>query len=121
VKSTLVPCQFLKLTADKGEGVNVCGDQMTVSTTHEKYAIPEDVIWTELGDEIVILKLDRGIYFGLETVGARIWTLIARGYNSGEVVTTIGSEYAVLPERVEADFADLVSELSREGLVEAVR
>ena len=33
------------------------------------------VVWTALGDEVMILKLDSGIYFGLDQVGARIWKL----------------------------------------------
>jgi hypothetical protein len=90
-------------------------------TANEKYAISADVIWTELGDEVVILNVVKGIYFGLDTIGARIWTLIARGCSSGEVISIIGGEYAVLSEQVERDFAELVGELSREGLVEAGR
>jgi len=35
------------------------------------------VVWTALGDDLVILKLDPGIYLGLDRVGARIWRLIA--------------------------------------------
>ena len=38
--------------------------------------ILDGMVWTALGDEVVILKLDSGIYFGLDQVGARIWRLI---------------------------------------------
>ncbi len=39
--------------------------------------IVDDVVWTALGDDVVILKLDSGIYLGLDQVRTRIWRLIA--------------------------------------------
>ena len=39
--------------------------------------ILDGVVWTALGDEQVILKLDSGLYFGVDQVGARIWRLIS--------------------------------------------
>jgi len=37
--------------------------------------IPDDVIFRELNGEAVILNLDNGTYFGLNSVGMRIWQL----------------------------------------------
>ncbi len=42
---------------------------------------------------MMILKLDSGIYFGLDQVGARIWKLIADGRTRHEVLQTITAEY----------------------------
>jgi Coenzyme PQQ synthesis protein D (PqqD) len=84
---------------------------------NESYTIPDDVIWTDLSDEIVILKLDTGIYFGLDQVGARIWKLIAEGRSRDDVVREICAEYDAPGEQIERDFEELVTELSQEGLV----
>jgi hypothetical protein len=86
---------------------------------NESYTIPEDVIWTDLSDEIVILKLDTGIYFGLDQVGARIWKLIADGRSRDQVLREITSAYETSGEQVARDFDELLSELAQEGLVKA--
>lgn len=36
-------------------------------------AIPAQVLARRVGEEIVILNLESGVYFGLDPVGARIW------------------------------------------------
>jgi len=75
--------------------------------------IVDDVVWTALGDEVVILKPDSGIYFGLDQVGARIWRLIADGRTRQEVLQTITAEYETSGEPVEPDIEELISELSQ--------
>ncbi len=39
--------------------------------------IVDDGVCTALGDDVVILNLDSGLYFGLDQVGARICRLIS--------------------------------------------
>jgi hypothetical protein len=80
--------------------------------------IVDDMVWTDLGDEVVILKLDSGIHFGLGQVGARIWRLIADGRTPQEVLQTITAEYETTGEPVEQDIEEPISELSR-GAVSA--
>jgi len=79
--------------------------------------IVDDVVWTDLDDEVVILKLDTGIYFGLNRVGARIWTLIATGRRREEILQSIATQYNVSRDQVERDFDELISDLSNEGLI----
>jgi hypothetical protein len=81
--------------------------------------ISDSVVWTDLGDEVVILNLDTGIYFGLEHVGARTWKLIADGRTRQEVLQTIAVEYETSDEQAEQDLEELVGELSQEGLIKA--
>ena len=81
--------------------------------------IVDDVTWTDLGDEVVILKLDTGIYFGLDRVGTRIWTLIADGRKREEILQTVATQYNASPDQVERDFDELIDELSKEGLLNA--
>ncbi len=81
--------------------------------------IVDEVTWTDLGDEVVILKLDTGIYFGLERVGARIWTLIADGRRREEILQTVATQYNASRDEVERDFDELIDELSKEGLIKA--
>jgi hypothetical protein len=78
----------------------------------------EDQVSSDLGDEVAILDLKGGTYYGLDAVGARIWSLIQRPITVAEVQNVILSEYEVEPERCARDLITLLGRLIEEGLVE---
>ncbi len=82
-----------------------------------RLTIPESVVWTDLGDEVVVLNLHTGFYFGLEQCGARIWNLLSSGRSPDQIARIIRAEYDVTGERAACDLDDLIAELSREGLL----
>jgi len=59
------------------------------------FRIPGDVIFRLLGDEAVILSLSAGMYFGLDSVGTRIWQLISENASSEKIIETLCAEYEV--------------------------
>jgi hypothetical protein len=70
------------------------------------------------GAEMVLLHLERGVYFTLNETGAFLWERIAAGATLGELSTALAERYAVAPERAWSDLVALVAELEIEGLVE---
>lgn len=73
---------------------------------------------SNLGDEVAILDLEGGTYYGLDNVGARVWELIQEPRTVGEVHATILNEYDVDPQRCQTDIITLVQSLRGEGLVD---
>jgi len=71
-----------------------------------------------LAGEAAILNLKNGVYYGLDAVGARIWTLIQDARSVGQVRDALLEEYDVEPERCEADLLALLARLEAEGLIE---
>ncbi len=82
-----------------------------------RFAVAADATAREVGDEIVILDVAAGLYFGLDGVGARAWTLFAAGRPAGEVADAILAEYETTRDIVEADLAALVDELVERRLL----
>ena len=80
-------------------------------------AVPNQVS-SSLGDEAVILELSRGIYYGLNEVGARIWSLLKEPRPAGEIRDAIVDEYDVEPATASRDVIVLLSELLERGLIE---
>ena len=80
--------------------------------------LPEEVIFQELDSEAVLLNLRSGVYYGLNNVGARIWSLIQQPRTVAEIRDTILQEYEVEPERSEPDVIALLQKLAGEGLIE---
>src|ERR687890_1385370 len=73
---------------------------------------------SDLGGEVAILDLQGGTYYGLEAVGARVWSLIQEPKNVEEIRNTLVSEYEVDQDRCERDLIALLQRLADEGLIE---
>ena len=80
-------------------------------------AVPNQVS-SSLGDEAVILELTQGIYYGLNEVGARIWTLLKEPRRAGEIRDAIVDEYEVGSATATRDVLGLLTELADRGLIE---
>ena len=71
-----------------------------------------------VGEEAVILGLADGVYYGLNSVGARIWELLQEPRRASEVCAAITSEFEVDAESCERDVMRLLQQLADKGLVE---
>lgn len=78
----------------------------------------KDQVWCELADEAVILALKSGVYYGLNAIGARVWSLLQEPKTVGAVLDTLLEEYEVEPDRCEGDLLTLLQDLAERQLVE---
>jgi hypothetical protein len=79
--------------------------------------ISDQVVYKPVGDELVLLDFQTGMYFGLDPVAVRIWQLIAAHHPLAEIADTLVAEYDVPRETLERDIDALLEELERRGLV----
>jgi len=79
----------------------------------------DGVMFNRAGEEIVLLDLDSGTYYGLDEVGARLWELITGTATIGEAIDTMLGEYDVEREVLERDVFRLLAELEEKGLISA--
>ena len=70
----------------------------------------------ELSGESVLLDLKSGVYFGLNAVGTRIWTLMTEGESLQDVGRVLGDEFEVQSPALENDLLRFASELCAHGL-----
>jgi len=80
-------------------------------------ASPEQVS-CPLGDESAILNLKNTVYYGLNSVGARVWELLQQPRSVGEIREAMLEEFEVEAERCERDLLDLLEKMRSEGLIE---
>jgi hypothetical protein len=81
--------------------------------------IADEVIFRVLSDEAVILNLATSRYFGLNSVGTRLWQLIAEHGSEEQVIEAFLAEYEVDERRLRQDLADLIQQLTQKGLVQS--
>jgi hypothetical protein len=76
---------------------------------------------SKLGDEVVIMNMADGNYYGLDGAGALVWNRLQEGPRSmGDLCSAVLAEFEVEPEECEQDLIELMSALIAEGIVELV-
>jgi hypothetical protein len=79
--------------------------------------IPEDVVWRDLDDEVVILDVVSNQYFGLTGAGSAMWRLLAEHGSVDEAVAHLQKEFDAGAERLRADLEVLIKDLAGKGLL----
>jgi Coenzyme PQQ synthesis protein D (PqqD) len=81
--------------------------------------VASDQVSTVLQEgDTAILNLKDGIYYGLNSVGSRIWNLIQSPKSVLELRDTLVAEYDVDVEVCTRELIDLLDELSGKRLIE---
>jgi hypothetical protein len=86
----------------------------------DKFAVSDEVVAREVGGEMVLLDLASGQYFGLDTVGGRIWELLSeRPHSLRQLCDAIEAEFDAPRSQIEADLLALATQLSERELIVA--
>jgi hypothetical protein len=76
-----------------------------------------NVLSRKVGEETVLVQLDRNEVFALNVTGARFWELLSSGSSRAEAVDTMLIEFEVTRPELESEVESLVDELVAKGLV----
>ena len=79
-----------------------------------------EVLFTSMGEDAVLLHVQRGDYYSLNKVGARLWVLTDGCKTIRELAVLITEEFEITREQAESDIIELAEQLEKEGLVKAV-
>jgi hypothetical protein len=79
--------------------------------------VAANVVFRNVGDELVLLEYGRAMYYGLDPIGSRMWDLLVGGASTEEVVEILVGEYEVTREQLALDVERLVAELLELDLI----
>ncbi|MFQ5351045.1 MAG: PqqD family protein [Thermoanaerobaculia bacterium] len=88
-----------------------------MSPERPRFRIPEHVLARKLDDEMVLLNLDSGEYFGLNDTGTRVWELLADGCSRQQIVDRLTEEFEVAADDASGHVTALCDELVEAGLL----
>src|SRR4051812_375061 len=71
----------------------------------------------EIDNEVVALSIEKGICYGLNGVGSRIWKLVATPIRISDICASLLNEYRVEPDVCERQVVELLDKLRAEGLI----
>jgi DNA-directed RNA polymerase delta subunit len=77
----------------------------------------EEVIEAEIDGEKVMMDIESGHYYGLDTVAGQIWQLLEQPMNLSQLVETLTAEFEVSAEQCQNDIAPFLEDLEKNGLI----
>ncbi len=76
-----------------------------------------DQISSDLEGETILLHMTSGLYYGLNDVGVKIWTLIQTPKTVADLRQTLLNDYDVTSEDCDRELKELLTSLSEAELI----
>lgn len=83
----------------------------------DKIKINEEVVFRNLQGEAVLLNLQTGTYFGLDSMGTRIWNLIEEYGSLQKILEKLLEESDATKEQCTKDLTDFILLLEKNNLI----
>lgn len=91
---------------------------MPAISTETRVAQRRDLLSTHVGDELVLMSVEQGEYYGFDPVAAGVWARIAEPTTVGSLVEALAAEYEGDRAAIAADVQALLEMLADKGLLE---
>ena len=89
-----------------------------MSTATAWHRVAPQVVREVFDDEVIIINMESGNYFSLNSAGAYAWTLIEAGYGTDAMVARMCNDFEGADASAAASVNDLLDQLLKEGLIE---
>jgi len=87
-------------------------------SVHSIVVAASEQVSCPLGEESAILNLKNSMYYGMNPVGTRIWSLLKEPRTVEQLRDALLNEYEVDAALCERDLLDLLAKMKSEGLIE---
>ncbi len=94
-----------------------CMKKKNISTESRVSQI-EDIVVSDIDDEKVMMSVEKGQYYNLDTVGSRVWELIDKPIKVSELIDALLLKYDVDRETCERDVLTFLEELHEDGILQ---
>ena len=79
----------------------------------------EDIMASPVDKELVMMSLERGMYYSLDPIGADIWERLAQPVAVADLCSQLMQKYEVDRETCEADVLAVLNDMAADGLLTA--
>ena len=93
---------------------------MVSLTPDSRVVRSEEYITSTVDNELVMMSLEKGTYYGLDAIGSQIWENIAAPTTIDALCQKLVDEFDVDPAQCQADVLAFLNELHREGMIRAL-
>ena len=71
----------------------------------------------QVGEELVMMSVDSGVYIGLNDIGARVWDLIETPRELSEICLSLSEEFETTPETCRPEVESFLAQLEQRGAI----
>jgi len=79
-----------------------------------------DFIASTVDDDLVMMSLEKGIYYGLDTIGSQIWEHIAEPISVNDLCHKLTDQYEVDSAQCQEDVLAFLNEMLIEEMIHVV-
>lgn len=76
-----------------------------------------DLVFSEVDDEITMMHVETGTYYGLNRIGVAVWHLLEKPARLGTICEALVKRFDVEPEQCRAEVEPFLSQMLAKGLV----
>jgi len=77
----------------------------------------DEVLFSEMGDEVVMMSIEQGRYYALDDISTRVWSMIERPLAVSELCEKLTEAYDVSAAECRQDVLELLRRLNHHGLI----
>jgi hypothetical protein len=81
------------------------------------YKVPKDILYQEVGDEVVVLDVKQGRYYGLNKTAGFIWLALVAPKKGKKTAEDYAAHFKITVEKAEKDFAAITQDLVKRGWI----
>ncbi len=75
------------------------------------------IVFNKLDEEIVMMSVKNGEYYGLDNIGSRIWEIIEKPVSFSHIISVLKEEYEVSEECCITDVKEFLTALGQKNLI----
>ena len=79
-----------------------------------------EIIFSEMDGETVMMSIEKGEYYGINPIGSRIWGLLDSPKKVSELCDTLLPDYDVTPEQCAQDVLSFLNRMAEKGIIKIV-
>ena len=86
----------------------------------ERFIQNKAIVQSKIGEEVVMLDMESGFYFGLNSVASVIWGLMANEIGFEELIDQLMAQFEVERSLCEADTQELLDQMLEKNIIRKV-
>jgi hypothetical protein len=85
-----------------------------------KFIQNKAIVQSKIGEEVVMLDMDSGFYFGLNSVASVIWGMLSNEIDFESLINQLMTQFEVERSLCEADTKELLDQLLEKNIIRRV-
>jgi hypothetical protein len=83
----------------------------------EQYSQNKEIMQSKIDEDVVMLDIDTGFYFGLDAVGSTIWSHLSHPISFEELIVRLMSKYDIDRETCETETRLFLKQLLEKNII----